>query len=171
MRRCPDRYGHCRHRTGVGTSRHVTAVTLPHAPPPHGPLSMLACSADGPGPILPRSACLRLILFRTCPPLCAGAQWPMPAWVWRDVRSDFVFFCWHLGSTPQTIRVNSSREGSMVSVPTCRDKGGLLEPSSVRYQPLVTQCRSPPASSRAPNSFGVCSAVMLEQTSVWKRCM
>ena len=25
-------------------------------------------------------------------PLCAGALWPMPAWVWRDVRSVF-FFC------------------------------------------------------------------------------
>ena len=38
---------------------------------------------------LPRSACLRLILFCTCPPLCAGAPWPMPVWVWRDVRSIF----------------------------------------------------------------------------------
>ena len=44
------------------------------------------------GPILPRRACLRLILFCTCPPLCAGALWPMPAWVWRDVRSVFFFF-------------------------------------------------------------------------------
>ena len=32
---------------------------------------------------------LRLILFCTCPPLCVGALWPMPAWVWRDVRSVF----------------------------------------------------------------------------------
>ena len=52
-----------------------------------GPPSMRGCSAYGPGPILPRRACLRLILFCTCPPLCAGALWPMPAWVWRDVRS------------------------------------------------------------------------------------
>ena len=43
--------------------------------------------------ILPQSACLRLILFGTCPPLCAGVLWPMPARVWRDVRwfSIFVF--------------------------------------------------------------------------------
>ena len=27
-----------------------------------------------------------------CPPLCAGALWPMPAWVWRDVRSVFILF-------------------------------------------------------------------------------
>ena len=26
-----------------------------------------------------------------CPPLCAGALWPMPAWVWRDVRSVLFF--------------------------------------------------------------------------------
>ena len=30
-----------------------------------------------------------LHMFCTCPPLCAGALWPMPAWVWRDVRSGF----------------------------------------------------------------------------------
>ena len=29
---------------------------------------------------------LRLLLVCTCPPLCAGALWPMPAWVWRDIR-------------------------------------------------------------------------------------
>ena len=56
-----------------------------------GPPSMRGCSAYGPRPGLPRSACLRLILFCTCPPLCAGALWPMPAWVWCDVRSDFFF--------------------------------------------------------------------------------
>ena len=39
------------------------------------------------------STCLRLILFCICPPLCAGVLWPMPAWVWRDVRSVcFLFF-------------------------------------------------------------------------------
>ena len=32
------------------------------------------------------------ILFCTCPPLCAGALWPMPAWVWRDVRLVFFSF-------------------------------------------------------------------------------
>ena len=41
--------------------------------------------------MLPRSACLRLILFCTCAALCAGAPWPMPGWVWRDVRSVFGF--------------------------------------------------------------------------------
>ena len=34
----------------------------------------------------------RLILFCICPPLCAGALWPMPAWVWRDVRSVYFLF-------------------------------------------------------------------------------
>ena len=56
-----------------------------------GPPSMRGCPACGPGPILPRRACLRLILFCTCLSLCAGVLWPMPAWVWRDVLS--VFFC------------------------------------------------------------------------------
>ena len=28
----------------------------------------------------------------TCPPLCAGALWPMPAWVCRDIRSVFLVF-------------------------------------------------------------------------------
>ena len=56
-----------------------------------GPPSIRGCSACGPGPILPWRACLRLIMFCTRPPLCAGVLWPMPAWVWRDVRS--VFFC------------------------------------------------------------------------------
>ena len=40
------------------------------------------------------SCFLRLLLFCTWPPLCAGALWPMPAWVWRDVRFfSFFFFC------------------------------------------------------------------------------
>ena len=34
-------------------------------------------------------------VFMSCPPLCAGVLSPMPAWVWRDVRSfrfhSFVF--------------------------------------------------------------------------------
>ena len=37
-----------------------------------------------------RCCSLRLLLFCTCPPLCAGALWPMPAWVWRDIG--FIFF-------------------------------------------------------------------------------
>ena len=32
---------------------------------------------------------LRLLLFCTCLPLCVGAPWPMPAWVWLEVRSVF----------------------------------------------------------------------------------
>ena len=35
-------------------------------------------------------ACLRLLLFGTCPPLRATALWPMPAWVWRDIQT-FLF--------------------------------------------------------------------------------
>ena len=30
--------------------------------------------------------------FCTWPPLCAGALWPMPAWVWREVRFLFYYF-------------------------------------------------------------------------------
>ena len=44
------------------------------------------------GPILPRRAYLRLILFCMCPPLCAGVLGLMPAWVCRDVRSVFLLF-------------------------------------------------------------------------------
>ena len=39
---------------------------------------------------LPRCNYVRLLLFCTCPPLCAWALWLMPAWVWRDV--EYVFF-------------------------------------------------------------------------------
>ena len=56
--------------------------------------SVRGCSASELCSILPRRTCLRLILFCTCRPLCAGALWPMPAWVWRDVRSGF--FCFFL---------------------------------------------------------------------------
>ena len=35
---------------------------------------------------------VRLPVFCTCPPQCLGALWPMPAWVWRDVRSGFCYF-------------------------------------------------------------------------------
>ena len=41
--------------------------------------------------LLPRPACLRLVLFCKRPPLCPGALWPMPAWIWRDIRSLFFF--------------------------------------------------------------------------------
>ena len=54
-----------------------------------GPQSVRGCSASELCSILPGRTCLQLILFCTCPPLCAGALWPMPAWVWRDVRSVF----------------------------------------------------------------------------------
>ena len=53
-----------------------------------------------------QSACLCLILFCMCPPLCVGALWPMPAWVWRDVRSGFFFFAWQ-GYTIQRGRLSS----------------------------------------------------------------
>ena len=32
-----------------------------------------------------------LLLFFTCPSLCAGVLWPIPDWVWRDIRSSFFF--------------------------------------------------------------------------------
>ena len=42
---------------------------------------------------------MRLILFCTCPPLCVGALWPMPAWVWHDVRSLHFFGSMHTSIT------------------------------------------------------------------------
>ena len=48
--------------------------------------SACGCPACGSVLYLPRRCSLRLLLFCTCPPLCAGELWPMPAWVWRDVR-------------------------------------------------------------------------------------
>ena len=105
---CPGPYVPLAHEVAVFEScRSVPAWCVvggvhPPAPPPRlcwhtfaclpGPPSVRGCSACGPGPILRRRACLRLILFCTCPPLCAGVLWPMPAWVWRDVRSGFLFF-------------------------------------------------------------------------------
>ena len=56
--------------------------------------SIRGCSAYGLVLCLPRRCSLRLLLFCTCPRLGAGALWPMPAWVWHDVRFFFllVFF-------------------------------------------------------------------------------
>ena len=50
-----------------------------------GRQSTRGCSVCGPDLMLPQRAFLRLVLFCTCPPLCAGALWTMPAWVWRDI--------------------------------------------------------------------------------------
>ena len=36
------------------------------------------------------------VLHVSAPPLCAGALWPMPAWVWRDVRSVFLYFIFYM---------------------------------------------------------------------------
>ena len=60
----------------------------------YGPPSARGCSACGPVLISPRCACLRLILFCTCPPLCVRALWPMPAWVWLTC----FFFCFFNGA-------------------------------------------------------------------------
>ena len=72
--------------SAVCTRQPPTASMLARSVCMPGPLSMRGFSAYAPGPILPWSACLRLILFCICPPLCAGALWPIPAWIWRDVR-------------------------------------------------------------------------------------
>ena len=86
----------------------VVCGVHPTAPPPrlcwrtfaclHGHPDMRGCSAYGPGPILTRRACLRLILFCTCPPLCAGVLWPMPAWVWLFLS--FWWQSWSLTTIP-----------------------------------------------------------------------
>ena len=78
--------------TAVCTRRPPDASVLARFPCLPGPLSVRGCSASALCSILPRRTCLRLIPFCTCPPLCAGALWPMPAWVWRDVRVFFFFF-------------------------------------------------------------------------------
>ena len=79
-----------------------------------GPASAHGCSAYGQVLFLPRRPCLRLILLRTCPPLCVGALWPMPAWIWHDVRSvpfsflSFYFYvcmCTHCQHWAQTATV------------------------------------------------------------------
>ena len=85
----------CRLRCALAIPRtRLCWHTFPCLP---GPQSVRGCSASALCSILARGTCLRLILFCICPPLCAGALWPMPAWVWRDVRSvlfGFVFvFC------------------------------------------------------------------------------
>ena len=71
--------------SAVCTRQPPTASMLAHFRLPACPLSVRGCSAYGSGPILPRCACLCLILFCTCPPLCTGVLWPMAAWVCRDV--------------------------------------------------------------------------------------
>ena len=59
-----------------------------------GPPCARGCPAYGLVPFVPRRSCLRLILFCTCPPLCTGVLWLMPAWVCRDVQSVFLLsFC------------------------------------------------------------------------------
>ena len=87
------------HRVYVGTLSLACLVLRPCvvAPPTD---RVRFCPRDFAPAILPRHACLRLILFCTCPPLCAGVLWPMPAWVWRGVRSVFFggFFWCSLGT-------------------------------------------------------------------------
>ena len=53
--------------------------------------SIRGCSPYGLVLCLPRRCSLRLLLFCTCPPLCAGALWPIPTWVWRDVRLIYLY--------------------------------------------------------------------------------
>lgn len=57
--------------------------------PPTPSASSVGCLVVAPPAVLvvflPRLYSLRLLPFCTCPPLCTGAQWLMPAWVWRDV--------------------------------------------------------------------------------------
>ena len=87
-------------------------------------------------------------LFRRtspCPPLCAGALWPMPAWVWRDVRSVFFFFS--PGNFDQTCAVKEtclSRHVSpstamasctSTSDPTATHKPGRHAPAASTVEP------------------------------------
>ena len=82
------------------TASMLARFRLPAWSSVHAWLLRLRTGSDFAPAILPRHACLRLILFCTCPPLCAGVLWPMPAWVWRGVRSVFLcgFFWCSLGT-------------------------------------------------------------------------
>ena len=65
----------------------------PGKPPPlPGRPSTRGCSAGGSVLCLLRRCSLRLFLFCTCPSLCAGTLWPMPAWIWRDTRFFKLYF-------------------------------------------------------------------------------
>ena len=83
--------------TAVCTRQPPAAFVLARFPlPAWSSVRARCCSASELCSILPQRTCLRLILFCTRPPLCAGALLPMPAWVWRDVRSVFFLFrCLH----------------------------------------------------------------------------
>ena len=73
---------------------------------------------------------MRLILCYPCLPLCDGALWPIPAFVWCDVRSAFIFifglYCGVLFTTARTCSQPSTSGGK-----PCRDfQGhGLGQPS------------------------------------------
>ena len=72
-------------KAGSG-SDHARAVLLSTFPSNRTPaVAAPACMV----PFLLHSAAKKL----TCPSLCAGALWPMPAWVWRDFRSFVFHFC------------------------------------------------------------------------------
>ena len=60
---------------------------------------------SAPAPALPANPCQV-----ACPPLCAGALWPMPAWVWRDVRSVCVFF---LSAPPGRLQFNQNHTNTV----------------------------------------------------------
>ena len=74
--------------------------------------SIRGCSAYGLVLCLPRRCSLRLLLSCTCPPLCAGALWPMPAWVWRDVRLyiriHIYNFCLQFACTHADVRLSNA---------------------------------------------------------------
>ena len=72
--------------TSVLATLRLPAWPSLHNIPPH----VVGCSACGSVLYLPQRCSLRLLLFCTCPPLCAGLLCPMRAWVWCDVR---FFFC------------------------------------------------------------------------------
>ena len=70
--------------------------------------SIRGCFAYGLVLCLRRRCFLRLLLFCTCPPLRTGALWPMPAWVWRDVRFFYFLFLCFLPSCSPLQRLKGS---------------------------------------------------------------
>ena len=95
-----------------------------------GPQSVRGCSASALCSILPRRTCLRLILFCICPPLCAEVLWPMPAWVWRDVRSVFFFFFLGRLGVASSPRSHLQRKRNMVKYPYLERIRNCNEPVS-----------------------------------------
>ena len=62
------------------------------------------------------------------PPLCAGVLWPMPAWVWRDVRSVFLIMFFFIQHTYTPHRTHIPAFACRQSVSTNARRVGTARP-------------------------------------------